>query len=169
MITDNQWDQIAINITQLPRMNRDAKIDVVVAPANLGRSYIQFLPAAAGKLHEQNGCVLQNYLFVNNCSVFTNRPSKLIVQDKDLLRLFLPSEPIWHSGPPPFIGWWSASNTDNLWRWWDGSCWSLPIKKDATRTNVKKWAHTPTIVDNRRIHWTSYWPENARVHRVRPV
>ena len=32
----------------------------------------------------------------------------------------------WHKGPPPFPGWWNASNCRNelAWRWWNGTSWS---------------------------------------------
>lgn len=35
---------------------------------------------------------------------------------------------VWHSGPPPAIGWWPASINRNFGpiRWWDGVSWSLP-------------------------------------------
>ncbi len=33
----------------------------------------------------------------------------------------------WHSGPPPSIGWWPASDAmlEGFYRWWDGNCWSI--------------------------------------------
>lgn len=33
---------------------------------------------------------------------------------------------VWHSGPPPHIGWWpaSVSRAPDALRWWDGEMWS---------------------------------------------
>ncbi len=35
----------------------------------------------------------------------------------------------WNLFGPPHIGWWIASNCRdwNVWRWWNGSTWSLPV------------------------------------------
>ena len=42
-------------------------------------------------------------------------------------------ERIWHSGPPPHVGWWNASfdfvKGNNDWRWWDGKCWSIVVDR----------------------------------------
>ena len=75
---------------------------------------------------------------------------------------------VWHSGPPPFIGWWNANNEkDNgAWQWWDGCRWSMPILW-AVR-NVDFYAECPAFIDNVLIRWTDYWPENARVARIDP-
>lgn len=77
----------------------------------------------------------------------------------------------WHSGPPPHVGWWNASAGDyeEIWRWWDGECWSDPAysTQDA---DVAQWsALCPARYSAQsRIRWTTYWPENARVPRIDP-
>jgi hypothetical protein len=44
------------------------------------------------------------------------------------------TNPIWHRGPPPSIGWWPASynKTRGVYRWWDGYNWSSPCTDDCT-------------------------------------
>lgn len=39
-----------------------------------------------------------------------------------------PKNPVWHSGPPPSIGWWPASLTrdSTALRWFDGKDWGGP-------------------------------------------
>jgi len=33
--------------------------------------------------------------------------------------------PQWFSGPPPAVGWWPTAY--DMYRWWDGSRWSIPL------------------------------------------
>lgn len=71
---------------------------------------------------------------------------------------------IWHSGPPPHVGWWNASYFDDykLWRWWDGERWSRINNPDAKVLVV----NTYYLPDE--IRWNDYYPANARVPRVNP-
>ena len=75
---------------------------------------------------------------------------------------------IWHNGPPPQDGWWNASllENGNCWRWWDGG-WSDPAFPDTDPGAVA------LIASHRRkdysgMQWTDYWPEHARVPRIKP-
>jgi hypothetical protein len=84
------------------------------------------------------------------------------------MRLATEDDREWHSGPPPHIGWWNASNTKILgaWRWWNGSSWS----QYAHSADDAKWAHGQAmwVTTDTNIQWTDYWPENARVPRIDP-
>lgn len=75
----------------------------------------------------------------------------------------------WHKGPPPHVGWWNASvNRDpESWRWWDGLEWSMAaFPEDEERVAAREaFAKTTT---NSLIEWTTYWPKNARVPRIKP-
>lgn len=75
---------------------------------------------------------------------------------------------VWHSGPPPYVGWWNASNIKNprLWRWWDGSTWSLPVRGSDSREEVGRAVKTAAYVQH--IHWNDYWSADARVPRLAP-
>lgn len=75
---------------------------------------------------------------------------------------------VWHSGPPPHVGWWQASASWNprLWRWWNGTYWSLPVRKDDCAREVEFASKTETPI--RGIEWNDYWPTNARVPRLAP-
>lgn len=78
----------------------------------------------------------------------------------------------WHSGPPPHIGWWEASafRNENVWRWWDGHCWSAPVSQDCGPVHAARLA-TCKVGDRAwavPIEWTHYWPANARVPRIKP-
>ena len=78
---------------------------------------------------------------------------------------------IWHKGPPPHIGWWNASRVrdPDYWRWWDGKGWSWAVHKYDTSTEVCMFSNLITdsiLAEN--IHWNDYWPENARVPRIKP-
>ena len=77
----------------------------------------------------------------------------------------------WHSGPPPHVGWWNASQTkhNESWRWWNGSSWSMDVHQNdgsAWAGGHAMWVETAEI--NAIIKWTDYWPENARVPRINP-
>ena len=79
---------------------------------------------------------------------------------------------IWHSGPPPHVGWWNASTVCNtetwrqIWRWWDGKCWSASAYPTHSMATVNQMANWKTDTDY--VKWTDYWPENARVPRIVP-
>ena len=74
----------------------------------------------------------------------------------------------WHSGPPPHIGWWNASNIKNLgaWRWWNGSSWSW-LEYECS-SDLATIGQTVNVTSNKSFKWTDYWPENARVQRIDP-
>lgn len=75
---------------------------------------------------------------------------------------------VWHSGPPPHVGWWQASGSRNpqLWRWWNGTNWSLPVMKDYCDEWLQEAVKSPTVLMN--ILWNDYWPADARVPRLAP-
>jgi hypothetical protein len=69
---------------------------------------------------------------------------------------------IWHSGPPPSIGWWPASiyGQPTVVRWWNGQCWSYPLSSDCDEIEVQIWA---TIISRcqDKIRWQQRpkdWP-----------
>jgi len=74
----------------------------------------------------------------------------------------------WHKGPPPHIGWWNASwcQLKDSWRWWDGKTWSCSTTPRHTAEEAAECAKTPCNAND--IKWTNFYPENARVPRVRP-
>lgn len=72
----------------------------------------------------------------------------------------------WHSGPPPSIGWWPASNARVLgrYRWYNGTWWSMHVRETASAETAAacaklmapfqsliKWQHRPDD-----------WPERSR-------
>lgn len=76
---------------------------------------------------------------------------------------------IWHKGPPPHIGWWNASvdyKTDE-WRWWNGWNWSWFVKSHYSAKEAAVCAQVRSEIITP-IKWTDYWPENARVPRIKP-
>jgi len=76
----------------------------------------------------------------------------------------------WHKGPPPFVGWWSASTRRDktVWRWWNGKCWSKAALEDDSAFVAAGFAKVlcPRLTPD--IEWTDYYPESARVLRVAP-
>jgi hypothetical protein len=75
----------------------------------------------------------------------------------------------WHKGPPPHVGWWEASTNQNrnVWRWWCGSSWSefsTPCETPYCASLIAKYNYYSV----KRMEWTYYWPENARVPRINP-
>jgi hypothetical protein len=76
---------------------------------------------------------------------------------------------IWHKGPPPHIGWWNASidHKTDRWRWWNGSHWSLSATSSYNAKTAAAFARVQSEIITR-IEWTDYWPENARVPRIKP-
>lgn len=79
-------------------------------------------------------------------------------------------EHIWHSGPPPHIGWWNASRKrlSISWRWWNGESWSVACAPDTPIDRVIHMATLPGSLAGP-VEWTYYWPENARVPRIVPT
>jgi len=74
----------------------------------------------------------------------------------------------WHSGPPPHVGWWNASNTESswAWRWWDGQFWSV-LAEDIVGKDKAAWYASNRDMVQATIEWTDYYPANARVPRVK--
>jgi hypothetical protein len=91
-------------------------------------------------------------------------------------------KPVFHSGPPPHIGWWNTSfvggpdaeyyRTD--WRWWNGKHWSITIHQPSSffrqeEARILQRANTPATSTNSQITWSDYYPHNAVVPRVAPT
>ena len=49
----------------------------------------------------------------------------------------------WHSGPPPSCGWWPASNSqsENIYRWWNGRVWSHCLSNGDSAKQVAEYAN----------------------------
>ena len=49
---------------------------------------------------------------------------------------------VWHSGPPPHVGWWPASRNRYLrsLRWWNGAAWSDAAYPEHTAVAAARWA-----------------------------
>lgn len=63
----------------------------------------------------------------------------------------------WRSGPPPEVGWWPASTSQNpeLLRWWNGKFWSdYAVDGDVSRF-AAICAKEPAYSDG--IKWTDRW------------
>lgn len=76
----------------------------------------------------------------------------------------------WHSGPPPFCGWWNASTSRDLtsWRWWNGRNWSV----GAYPSDSAEYAARQALRESDRLYeieWADYYPKNARVPRIDPA
>ena len=80
------------------------------------------------------------------------------------------SDRVWHSGPPPFPGWWNVPSDKYgaEWRWWDGIRWSCAIGSGASREFAGLIATQPAVMPNFLIRWSYYWPKNACVPRIDP-
>lgn len=76
---------------------------------------------------------------------------------------------IWRTGPPPHVGWWnaSASRVEDSWRWWNGFRWSWFANSSYSAKDAAKCANVRSEILTI-IEWTDYWPENARVPRIKP-
>lgn len=76
---------------------------------------------------------------------------------------------VWHSGPPPHVGWWNTNRRrDNkAWAWWDGVAWSTPVADGWNAKFAGYWAdvYYPLAA---RVEWNDYWPADARVPRLAP-
>jgi hypothetical protein len=80
---------------------------------------------------------------------------------------------VWHSGVPPHIGWWNASNAKcpATWRWWNGAAWSVAAYEGNSAEQVEHKAQTPLEpiwCEPTDIYWSDYWPANACVPRIDP-
>ena len=76
------------------------------------------------------------------------------------------TEPKWHKGPPPSVGWWPASmnRVSSVYRWWDGAGWSLACMQHASADTVL--AISQTHASKRPlIEWAdrpAWWPERSK-------
>ena len=72
---------------------------------------------------------------------------------------------IWHSGPPPSVGWWPASKRGDptVLRWWNGSNWSLPVPDRTHSRKAASYARKaePLWVDFE-VVWTDRWWETRK-------
>lgn len=75
----------------------------------------------------------------------------------------------WRKGPPPHVGWWNASvaRDPDMWRWWNGTHWSIAIHRAASAREIALRVVLPVYTDED-VRWTTYYPANARVPRVAP-
>lgn len=82
----------------------------------------------------------------------------------------MPSECIWHKGPPPHVGWWNAGRwrSRRVWRWWDGAGWSDAVGSGCSAKSAGAIAASGFVYGDDTIEWSDYWPENARVPRIDP-
>ncbi len=78
--------------------------------------------------------------------------------------------PDWHSGPPPYPGWWPVCSIPtypklNILSFWDGESWSvacLTSEKANYAGMYGKYHPSPARID---FYWTerpAFWPEFAR-------
>ena len=72
---------------------------------------------------------------------------------------------VWHSGPPPSLGWWPASaNKDpDVLRWRSATSWSRCVTKHTPLARAAYLATQPAYAEN--IRWTerpASWPERSR-------
>lgn len=86
----------------------------------------------------------------------------------------------WNDCDPPFPGWWNAAynlseeHTLDIWRWWDGVCWSTVAKPDFDDEiiAIRSSLDARTVIPNRDLYnaikWNDRWPVGARVPRVIP-
>jgi hypothetical protein len=67
----------------------------------------------------------------------------------------------WHKGPPPAIGWWPASITQDMHclRWWDGKAWSRVAYSHETKAVAKRSASIKSIYEPHEIEWADRWWE----------
>lgn len=70
-----------------------------------------------------------------------------------------------YTGDPPCVGWFHTPTTEepHIWRWWNGKHWSVAIGEKESINVVSFLATFPEADPD--IHWTNYWPKNARVPR----
>ena len=89
-------------------------------------------------------------------------PENVLALSTDELKV---EDRVWHSGPPPSIGWWNASVKQDrtAWRWWNGKGWSLVAYESADYVGYVENSKCHQTND---IKWSDYYPENARVPRI---
>ncbi len=89
-IDDAQWGEIGIKIMSLPGITNSDASDFIVEPVDPldFESHIKFM-SAGGTTDDANGQVFGDYLRQNGCMVRQDRPRSMIVQNADLVRLFL--------------------------------------------------------------------------------
>lgn len=54
-----------------------------------------------------------------------------------------------------------------MWRWWDGSNWSVCVDNSRTAIEASQYADH-NIFWTQNIQWNDYWPKFARVPRIDP-
>ena len=75
---------------------------------------------------------------------------------------------VWHSGPPPSKGWWPASSVGDptTIRWWNGSCWSLPVRAYYFPEQAAELAERPAdAMVSLKVLWAARpedWPMRSR-------
>ena len=72
---------------------------------------------------------------------------------------------VWHSGPPPSLGWWPASvaRDKTILRWWNGKYWSDCVGEDTEASLVARAAKKRSVEIS--IEWTdrpASWPERSK-------
>lgn len=79
----------------------------------------------------------------------------------------------WHSGPPPFAGWWNANyaRSASAWRWFEDGHWSFSVASCDDKNVVKDRAASIAVAAHPAdcIEWSWQWPEHARVPRIDPL
>ena len=73
---------------------------------------------------------------------------------------------VWHSGPPPSIGWWPASVGEDFdcLRWWNGKQWSMAVYAGASPEMLNLLAACPAQTHPFVIRWAyrpSNWPKES--------
>ena len=71
----------------------------------------------------------------------------------------LPTNPVWHNGPPPDIGWWPASSFRSIFllRYWDGHNWSVVVSADKGQNVAANAARKIEVYNQRQIEWADRW------------
>lgn len=67
----------------------------------------------------------------------------------------------WNKRAPPAAGWWPASATRDpgVWRWWNGACWSGPVRNGDGQRVLNAQLR---VADTRSyIEWRD-WPKEMR-------
>ena len=66
----------------------------------------------------------------------------------------------WYTGNPPHIGWWNASiaRRNNIWRWWNGTEWSMNTTSRSTAEYAEIMANQKALVSFE-IEWSDYRPK----------
>jgi len=67
-------------------------------------------------------------------------------------------ETVWHSGPPPSVGWWPASlfKDKSIVRWWNGKVWSVMATPGFTAREAGRAATLRGYYQDL-ILWTERW------------